>query len=252
MKPLSHSKRQDSLLALTVLETLLIVIVVGILLAMLVPINPRAKHPKKSKVRMEISDIANAIEAYHAEYGRYPVSTNIQTVALTSKDDFTYGGSELNQILGSGESTQANAELMAILMDATKYPDGRNTANSNHCLNPKAIKFLNAKLSGDTNSSGVGLDLVYRDFWGQPYIISMDLNGDGRCRDAFYKKQSVSRKVAATGYDGLTNFSNVVGTNDCFEFTGKVMVWSLGPDGKADKSQPSTTPPNKDNVVSWR
>jgi hypothetical protein len=41
-------------------------------------------------------------------------------------------------------------------------------------------------MSGDTNSPGVGTDLVYRDPWGNPYIITMDLNYDEMCKDAFY------------------------------------------------------------------
>ena len=38
--------------------------------------------------------------------------------------------------------------------------------------------FLNATMSGDPTLPGVGPDLVYRDPWGNPYIITMDLNYD--------------------------------------------------------------------------
>jgi hypothetical protein len=33
---------------------------------------------------------------------------------------------------------------------------------------------------------GVGTDLVYRDPWGNPYIITLDLNYDEKARDACY------------------------------------------------------------------
>ena len=80
----------------------------------------------------------------------------------------------------------------------------------------------------------------------------MDLNGDSRCRDAFYRNHLVSRKNGATGYNGLTNLSDTNGTSNLFEYEGSVMVWSFGPDGKADASKPATSTPNKDNVVSWQ
>ena len=65
----------------------------------------------------------------------------------------------------------------------------------NYQKNPQQTIFLNAKMSGDTSSPGVGTDLVYRDPWGNPYVISMDLNYDEQCKDAFYcKDASVARR----------------------------------------------------------
>ena len=202
--------------------------------------------------RVEIADLVTAREAYKQDYGRYPVPTNIETAALASKADFTYGGPNLNAILGPGANTPLNRDVMAILMDITKCPDGTPTVNADHNLNPRQVKYLNAKLSGDTNSPGVGNDLVYRDPWGHPYIISLDLNGDNHCRDAFYKKQQVTRSNGSIGYNGLFNSSDTNGNNDAFELNRPVMVWSLGPDGKADGSKPSASPPNKDNILSWQ
>ena len=65
-------------------------------------------------------------------------------------------------------------------------------------MNPQQTKFLNATMVSDTVSPGVGLDGVYRDPWGDPYVISMDLNYDGVCQDAFYCQQSVSKPPVAT------------------------------------------------------
>ena len=54
------------------------------------------------------------------------------------------------------------------------------------CKNPQRISFLNAKLTGDVTSPGVGTDYVYRDPWGNPYIITLDANYDAaRAQDVF-------------------------------------------------------------------
>ena len=75
-------------------------------------------------------------------------------------------------------------------MNLTNYPNGSApTANTNYQKNPQKTIFLNAKMSGwdgtGTPQPGVGNDLVYRDPWGNPYIISMDLNYDEQLRTRF-------------------------------------------------------------------
>ena len=37
-----------------------------------------------------------------------------------------------------------------------------------------------------------------------------------------------------------------------FQYHGKVMVWSAGPDGKIDFVKPANQGVNKDNVLSWQ
>ena len=62
-------------------------------------------------------------------------------------------------------------------MDITNYPDGSGaTANVSYQKNPQQTIFLNAKMVADTNTwPGVGPDLVYRDPWGNPYVITHGL-----------------------------------------------------------------------------
>jgi hypothetical protein len=47
-----------------------------------------------------------------------------------------------------------------------------------------------------------------------------------------------------------------VETRDSFEAPGEVMVWSLGPDGKANRLKKADVGANKDNILvivsSWR
>jgi hypothetical protein len=60
---------------------------------------------------------------------------------------------------------------------------------------------------------------------------------------------AVSKQSNNTGYNGLVN-PNGVANN--FQFHGKVMVWSAGPDGKIDPAAAANTGVNKDNVLSWQ
>jgi hypothetical protein len=237
--------------AFTTGEALIVVAILIVLVGLLLPIRSRPVVEKPNLAQIEISQIVGAIHQYQSVYGRYPVPTNVQIAASVSKEDFTYGGPVLNAFLGPGSATPVNADIMAILLDLTNYPSGKPTVNNNHNLNPQKIEFLNARFNNNTNAPGIGMDLVYRDPWGHPYIISLDLNGDKRCRDAFYKSHLVSRKNGALGFYGLTSISDTTGTNDLFEYEGGVMVWSFGPDGKVNKSRPAIDAPNKDNMLSW-
>ncbi|HEX7576599.1 MAG TPA: hypothetical protein VF430_01035 [Verrucomicrobiae bacterium] len=136
----------------------------------------------------------------------------------------------------------SNAEVIAILMNLTNYPGGGATVNANYQKNPQQTVFLSARMSGDTSSPGVGTDLVYRDPWGNPYVITMDLNYDELCEDAFYGLPTVSN-------NNLTALIKAPDGN--YAYRGKVMVWSAGPDGAIDKSNGAGTA-NKDNVLSWQ
>jgi type II secretory pathway pseudopilin PulG len=237
--------------AFAIIEALIVMAILVVLVALLLPATSNPVAPMSKLAQIEIAQIVGAIQQYQAVYGRYPVPTNVQIVASANKVDFTCGGPALNAFLEPGSATPLNADIMAILLDRTNYPSGKPTANNNHNLNPQKIVFLNARFNDNTNAPGIGPDLVYRDPWGHPYIISLDLNRDNRCRDAFYKSHLVSRKNGALGFCGLTNISDASRTNDLFEYEGGVMVWSFGPDGKVDKSRPAIDAPNKDNVLSW-
>jgi len=112
-------------------------------------------------------------------------------------------------------------------------------------------------MSGDTNSPGVGLDGVYRDPWGNPYIITLDLDHDTKSRDAFYRLASVSEidPSSTSGLNRLFRFTPAPykspKTRDAFEAQTTIMVWSLGPDGTADASLKADKGVNRDNVLIW-
>jgi hypothetical protein len=124
---------------------------------------------------------------------------------------------------------------MQILLDMDKG------ANLKHVRNPRRHSFYSAKMVPGTTSPGLSSDDdVFRDPWGNPYIVSMDMNGDDLCVDAVYSK------IAGADQVGL---ANVGGTN---VLRGTIMIWSFGPDGKADPGTGAKVGVNKDNVLSWQ
>ncbi len=263
----THSRRPRA--AFTLVELLTVIAIIAILAAMLLPVLAAAKRrAQKVQAQLEINQIATAIEKYDSDYGRFPVSSAAQTAAGTN--DFTYGGVFQTPTSGPwtvgtpvGGTILSNAEVIAILMDNTTLANGVNT---NYIKNPQQTIFLSPKMSGYNPSvdlgqapGGVDVNGVDRDPWGNPYVISLDLNYDENCKDLFYCLNTVSGPKANNANPGLNGLVNPDTTqNNNFQLHGKVMVWSAGADGKID---PTATPAglgsanygaNKDNVVSWQ
>ncbi len=252
----------NRLRAFTIVELLVVIAIISILAALLLPVLARAKiAAQKKKAAIEMSQIVGAIQQYDSVYGRFPVSKEDQ--ALAGTNDITVGGAayDLNgvSLLWTMGITN-NAEVVAILMDATNYPGGGATPNMDHVKNPQRTIFLNPNPAPDTNSPGIGPDGVYRDPWGCPYIITLDLSYDDYCKDSNYCQAVVSQVTPGSqqGKNGLYNPNPAANPNN-YLYHGKVMVWSAGPDRKMDT--PVTLPPsggpadqgfNKDNILSWQ
>ena len=238
-----HTARQ----AMTLIELLVVISIIGVLAGLILPaVGNVKKKARDVQAKKDMADIKGAISVYQHDYSRLPASP----AAAALGTDFTYGttGTGYGTNVSSSPSAYqaSNAELMLILTAATSFTYyTTNNCNAGDVRNPRKIGYFNAKSSGAsgvTAGKGLGTDGVMRDPWGNPYIISLDLNYDGWVSNPVYKLDLVNSFNTGLVQQGV----------DAWALKDSVMIFSFGQDGQLGSAVGANIEPNKDNVLSWK
>jgi hypothetical protein len=184
--------KRDSRISWLVATTLIVVVGVGIFPTAWILSHPVENRPRSAEARGQMQHLENAIIQYKEEFGHFPISSSISKF---NSNDFTFGtwNTSVSRLgITNATGLQANnSEIIAILMAWTNCPDFLHVSN---------VKY---------EYPGINANGVLCDPWGHPYIITLDLNGDNRCRDAFYRLASVSEKdSSAQGFNGLIRLTS--------------------------------------------
>ena len=231
MKPNSNSSISvTQFRGFTLVEMLVVVAIIAILVTITVPFVSRAMTKSKvATARVDMINLKGAIQSYHNDYSRFPRARG--ATPNPGGGDLTFSlpigekhadGSPYDAYVFSTPLTQKtppNSDLMNVLMALD------SGANKNHGRNPKKSIYLTPSSADDQFSAGVGPDGVFRDPFGNAYVITVDYNGDNQVADRFYRESNVSRGASI----GLVkNKKNK--TEEEFVLRGTVMIWSFGPD----------------------
>ena len=145
----------------TLVETLVVISIVGLLAGLVTVAVPRAMEAgKKAKAKGELTAIVAAVKAYKQEYGRWPCRAQ------------DYTRSEYYCWYGPPTELEDGKILFRILAGENISFSGDPTF-----MNPKQVRFLEGVKMSTGRRDTTGGTLV--DPWGGQYAVKMDVDESG-------------------------------------------------------------------------
>ncbi len=159
----------------TLIELLVVITIIGMLAAILIPsISGALKGAKKARAMSQIRDLDAAIKRFYSEYGRAPMPRGMQFTSALQDQGFP---------------PDQQAEIIQILLNL-------DDAWGSEERNKKQIVFLDLEPSSFGVKSVAEMQAAlqggepYKDPWGNPYGILMDLTLDDMIVVAPYGSQA--------------------------------------------------------------
>jgi prepilin-type N-terminal cleavage/methylation domain-containing protein len=245
--------KQTQTKAFTLVELLVVVVIIAILMGLLIPAVMRAKvRARVATARADMSNIKGAILSYQTDYSRFPIPRGLSP--NPEGGDITFGG--------AFTSNRPNYGVMRILCSFDdsippthpKWLGPPLIINGNFSRNPKKNKYLDVPSGDDLGKPGLDPIYNFNDPFGQQYIITMDMDGDGDCSDRYYRETGMNADV----FIGLRKSKWTPPTppggaiQDEHVLMGSVMIYSRGPDRKASDTASALEGVNEDNILDWK
>lgn len=211
----------------TLVELLIVIAIIIILAAILIPtLSSAMEKAEITKGKTEITTLVNAIKQYESTYGVMPIP-----------DDNKYKNTEDDVPLDDDKNTPSkNAYKWLILMLQAQTIDDNNNQTLKHFgtsnkYNPRKIAFL------DISDTKPG---ILQDPWENNYKIIFDSDYNGKI---------TTKNSGATSTKPNETIWGIDTSPTGFAFNFGVVVWSMGPDGKANNT--ASKKDNKDNIYSF-
>ena len=153
--------------AFTLIELLVVIAIIAVLIGLLFPAFRAVQNQaKQTQAKNDLTQIANAVNAFYTDYGKYPLVSADTIISATTA------------------SPNNNSDLFYTLRGVA------NGANAANAMNPRVIVFINPPYvkndTGGQRRSGVSnADGRYYDPWGTPYLVEIDGSYDNQVANPY-------------------------------------------------------------------
>lgn len=202
----------------TLVELLVVIGIIGILAALVIPAVAISKERGRiTQARADMTSIRTAFEGLYKDYGRMAKKVDADKYELGSKSFSKSNGSiTINE--NKDDDGKPSATYCNVIAELS-VPSSITTPS----LNKRRIKYLDPRPEYDPSkgpTQGNNQEHTWLDPWGNPYQMRINVDGTESIVDPSDSNKRVS---------------------------GRVILWSLGPDGKSGSNDT-----DKDNIAGWK